>query len=146
MFKAERQDLYHMDLFLWWQFRLKKSVWVEWKIVGLFVNLLCAENKCSLRNRDNFKQHFQMQLSQKGKLVSEFFFTFSKFRFNLEHFFKKMTLIADVFSEAIISEMKNIFCFFYSFSKFIFNFEHFRKKDDPHGWCIFELMDSKKGG
>ena len=106
---------------------------MECKIVVLFVNPWSADNRYSFLNRDDLKQHFQMQLSQKGKLVSEFFFTFSKFTFNLEHFFKKMTLMADIFSEAIISEIKNIFCFFYSFSKFIFNFEHFRKKDDPHG-------------
>ena len=38
-----------------------------------------------------------MQLSQKRKIFSEFFFPFSKFRFNLVHFQKKMALIADVF-------------------------------------------------
>ena len=38
-----------------------------------------------------------MQLSQKRKILSNFFFTFSKLRFNFEHFQKKMTLIADVF-------------------------------------------------
>ena len=30
-----------------------------------------------------------MQLSQKQKIFSDFFFTFSKFRFNFEHFQKK---------------------------------------------------------
>ena len=39
-----------------------------------------------------------MQLSQKRKIFSQFFFAFSKFRFNFEHFQKKITLIADVFS------------------------------------------------
>ena len=38
-----------------------------------------------------------MQLFQKRKTFSEFFFAFSKFRFNFDHFPKKMTLIADVF-------------------------------------------------
>ena len=40
---------------------------------------------------------FHMQLSQKQKIFCQFFFTFCKFRFNFEHFQKKMTLIADVF-------------------------------------------------
>ena len=38
-----------------------------------------------------------MQLSKKGKTFSQFFFPFSEFPFNFEHFPKKMTCIADVF-------------------------------------------------
>ena len=42
-----------------------------------------------------------MILSQKAKIFWECFFTFSKFRFHFEHFRKKMTLIADVFSDLL---------------------------------------------
>ena len=35
------------------------------------------------------------------------------------------------------------FFFFLAFYKFKFNFEHFQKKDEPHSWCIFELMEPK---
>ena len=38
-----------------------------------------------------------MQLSQKQKIFSEFFFVFSKFSFNFKNFSRKMTLIVDVF-------------------------------------------------
>ena len=38
-----------------------------------------------------------MQLSQKRKIFSEFLFEFFIFRFNFEHFQKKMTLTSDVF-------------------------------------------------
>ena len=38
-----------------------------------------------------------MHLSEKGKIFSEFFFPFSKFRFNFERFQKSMALIADLF-------------------------------------------------
>ena len=38
-----------------------------------------------------------MQLSQKQKMFSEFFFVFSKFSFNFKNFSRKMTLIVDVF-------------------------------------------------
>ena len=38
-----------------------------------------------------------MQLSQKQKTFSSFFFAFLKFEFSFEHFQKKMNLIADVF-------------------------------------------------
>ena len=50
---------------------------------------MTADNKYSLLNRDNLQQHFQMLLSQKQNSFSEFFFfTFSKFRLNFEHFQK----------------------------------------------------------
>ena len=38
-----------------------------------------------------------MELSQKPKIFSQFFSTFSNFTFNLNILKKKMTLIADVF-------------------------------------------------
>ena len=58
---------------------------------------MTAENKYSLLNGDNLQQHFQMQLSQKRKIFSKFFFEFSKCRFNFEHFQTKVTLIPGVF-------------------------------------------------
>ena len=67
------------------------------QILGLFVNPLTADHKHSLLNRCNLLQHFQMALSQKRKTCSDFFFAFSKFRFNLKHFQTKMTLSADAF-------------------------------------------------
>ena len=67
------------------------------KIFGLFPNTLTAEDKYSLLNRDNLLQDLQMQLSQKQKHFLNFFFSFSKFKFNFEQFQKKMTHIADVF-------------------------------------------------
>ena len=38
-----------------------------------------------------------MELSRKRKTLPQFFSSFFKFSFNLEHFQKKMTLIPDVF-------------------------------------------------
>ena len=67
------------------------------KILGLFVNPLTVDDKYSPLNRGNLLQHFRMQLSHKQKTFSQYFFAFYKFRFNFEHFQKKMTLIADVF-------------------------------------------------
>ena len=66
-----------------------KSLCVICKILGLFVNLLTADEKYSLLNRDYLSQHFQIQLSQKRKMLSEFFFAFSKSRLNFKHFQKK---------------------------------------------------------
>ena len=66
-----------------------KSLCVICKILGLFVNLLTADEKYSLLNRDYLSQYFQIQLSQKRKMLSEFFFAFSKSRLNFKHFQKK---------------------------------------------------------
>ena len=89
LLKSERQHLYQIFWFLWTHFRLKKSLWVTSKILGLFLNPFTADNKYSLLNRDNFFKHFQMQLSQKPKTISPFFFACSKFTFNFEYFQKE---------------------------------------------------------
>ena len=63
------------------------------QILGLFVNPLTADDKYPFLNRANLLQHFQIHLSQKRKIFSEyfffFFFAFSQFRFNFEHSQKK---------------------------------------------------------
>ena len=59
------------------------------KIFGLLVNPFTAGDKYSLLNWGNLLQHFQMSLFQKRKVFSKFFFAFSKFKFNFEHFLKK---------------------------------------------------------
>ena len=58
------------------QFSWKKSLLVICKILGLFVNTPNADDKYSVLNRDTLLQHLQMQLSQKQKTFSEYFFTF----------------------------------------------------------------------
>ena len=39
----------------------------------MFVNILNADDKCFLLNRDNFRQPIQMQLSEKQKKVFSIF-------------------------------------------------------------------------
>ena len=70
-----------------------------YKILRLFVNTLTADDKHYLLNRDNLTQPIQMQLSQKQKTFSQFFFAFLKSILNYKHFTKKMTLRAVVFPE-----------------------------------------------
>ena len=60
-----------------------------YKIVRLFVNTLTADDKHYLLNRDNLTQPIQIQLSQKQKTFSEFFFAFSKSILNFKHLPKK---------------------------------------------------------
>ena len=55
----------------------------------MFVNTLRVNDKDYLLNRDNLTQPIQIQLSQKPKIFSEFFFGFLKSILNFKHFSKK---------------------------------------------------------
>ena len=59
------------------------------KVLRLFVNTLTVNDKHYLLNRDNLTQPIQMQLSQKQKTFSEFFFAFLKSILNFKHLTKK---------------------------------------------------------
>ena len=65
----------------------------------MFVNILTADHKYSLLNRNNLKQPIQMQLSHKKKTFSKCVSIYSIFK-------KKMTIIADVFPEIADSEKR----------------------------------------
>ena len=55
----------------------------------MFLKILAGHDKYSLLNRDNLRQHIQMQLPQKQKMFSEFFYSFLKYRLRFEYFPKK---------------------------------------------------------
>ena len=76
LLKSPRQHLFHIYWSTWTELSLKKSVLVIFKILGLFVNTLTADDKYSLLNRNNLRQPIQMQLSQKQKLFFNFFWIF----------------------------------------------------------------------
>ena len=78
----------------------KKSPWVWYEILRLFINALTADDKYSGSNMQNFPQQFQTPASQKQKIFSGFFIELLKCAWNLEHFQKK-----DEFSSLIISEI-----------------------------------------
>ena len=59
------------------------------KTLRLFVNTLTLDDKHYLLNRDNLTQPIQIQLSQKQKTFSEFFFAFLKSILNFKHLPKK---------------------------------------------------------
>ena len=98
LLKSELEHLYHIYWSLRRQLNSKKSLLTICKILRFFLNILAADNKYSLLNRDNLTEPIQMQVSQKQKPFSNSFSAFLKFRLNLEHFRKKkMSVIADVF-------------------------------------------------
>ena len=67
----------------------KKSPLVLYQILSLFVNTFSTDGKYSRRNMQNFSQQLETPLSKKEKIFSEFFITFLKCAFKLEHFEKK---------------------------------------------------------
>ena len=105
--KSGQQHLYHIYWSLWKQFSWKKSLLVIFKILGLFLNPLSADDKYYLLKRGNLLQHFQIQLSRKRNILSQFFFfEFPKFRFNFEHFQKKDDLHSWCIFELTYSEKR----------------------------------------
>ena len=56
----------------------KKSRWVWYEILRLFVNALTADDKYCDSNMQNFSQQFQTPLSQKQKTLAGFFIAFLK--------------------------------------------------------------------
>ena len=67
----------------------KKSLLLIHKILRPFLETSAVNDKHYLLNRDNFAQRIQMQLSQKQKTFSEFFFAFLKSILNFKHLPKK---------------------------------------------------------
>ena len=57
--------------------------------LGLFANILAANDKYPVLNIDKLMSLIQMQLSQKQNRFFEFLFPFLKWRLNLEYFEKK---------------------------------------------------------
>ena len=59
------------------------------KILGVFFNTLTVDDKHYLLNRDKLTPPIQVQLCQKLKAFSEFFFPFSNSILNFKHSRKK---------------------------------------------------------
>ena len=83
------QHLYHIEWSLQSQLSWKKTILLIWKIFGLLVNTLAAEEKYSALNRQSLTISIQMQLPQQKKTFSQFFSPFSKSKLNFKHFEKK---------------------------------------------------------
>ena len=64
----------------------KKYVLVISKVLRMFVNILTADDKCFLLNRDNLRKPIQMQLSEQERKFPEFFCAILISTINFEHF------------------------------------------------------------
>ena len=67
----------------------KKYLLVIHKILRPLFHTLAVNDKQYLINRDNLTQPIQIQLSQKQKILSQFFFAFVKSILNFKHLPKK---------------------------------------------------------
>ena len=65
------------------------SLLVIHKMLRLFVNTFTVNDRHYLLNRGNLTQPIQMQLSEKQKTFSQFFFAFLKSILNFKHLPKK---------------------------------------------------------
>ena len=92
LLKSASEDLYHIHQSLPRKFSWKKSLLLTWKILGLLVNTLAANEKYSVLNRDNLTTQIKMQLSQKNKLFLRLFLHFSNLTQILNILKKKVTL------------------------------------------------------
>ena len=100
LLKSARHQHYSLFSSVRCKLSCKKSPWVWYEILGLFVNALTADDKYSGSNMQNLPQQFQTPLSQKQKTFSGFFIAFLKCAWNLEHFQKK-----DEYHSLIISDI-----------------------------------------
>ena len=97
--KSKRNHLYQIYRSLWRQVSWKKSLLVLCKVLTMFVNILTADDKHFLVNRDNLRQPINTQLSQKKNYFMNLFLQFWNLNKILKIFKKKMTLMADVFAK-----------------------------------------------
>ena len=72
--------------------------------MALFLNTMAADDKTSLRSRDNFVEQTQIQLSQGPKTFSGFFFAFLKITLHFQYFLKKEECHSLSFSGFLDSE------------------------------------------
>ena len=106
LLKSASQHLYHLYWSLPSELSWKKSLLLRSQIFGLVFNTLALDEKRSLLNRDELTIPIQMPLSQKQKILSEFFAAFLKSVLNFKYFEKKYDLHTFCISE--ITDSKNV--------------------------------------
>ena len=96
LLKPASHHLYHIHWSLPSQLSWKKSPLLTCQILGLLVNTLAVDEKCSVLNRDNFTIPIQMKLSQKQKNFVHFLLHFWNLDYILNILKQKMTITAFV--------------------------------------------------
>ena len=87
--KCPSQHIYHVCSSFWGKLILKLSPLVLGEVLVMFLNTLSADRKYPIEDWENLQLQIQMQLSQKQKLFSQFFFRFLKSTSNFKRFERK---------------------------------------------------------
>ena len=94
LLKSARNHFYTIVPLIPDKFSCKNLLLFRFEVLGLILNTMTTGDNISHRNRDNFAQQIQMQLSQKPKSFSEFFFEFLKPSSNCQYSLNKKSPIA----------------------------------------------------
>ena len=98
LLKSSSPQFHHIYWSLWKQLGCKKWLLAIFQILGLVANILSANDKYPVLNRDNLMIRIQMELYQKQKKFSVYFVPYLKSSWNFEYFEKKkLTLLDFVF-------------------------------------------------
>ena len=95
--QPRRDERHHYYPFFQWipgKLSWKKASLLWSLILRLFANTLTADGKYSCRDMQNFRKQIQTLLSEKRKTFSGYFIEILKRSWNLEHFAKKMSVLA----------------------------------------------------
>ena len=99
LLKSISQHFHHIHCSLARKLCQEKSLLLTCEILGLLVNILAADEKYPVLNRDNLTISVQMQLCEKQKPFSHLFSAFLKYSLNFKYCEKKMTIIDFAFSK-----------------------------------------------
>ena len=89
LLKAASDHLYHIHWSLPSHLSWKKSLLLTCKSLGPLANILAADEKGPVLNKDNLMIPIQMELSQKQKRFSQCLAAFLKYSLNFKYFTKK---------------------------------------------------------
>ena len=95
--KSSWENLHQIFSSLWGEIIWKKSPWLKFEIIGLFVNTWTADYRYPVPDCETLAFPIQIQLSYKQKTFSGFSIPFVKSPSNSEIFQKKNLVIANVF-------------------------------------------------
>ena len=87
--KSSWEHFYHIFWSMWAEIIWQTSPWLNFCIIGLFVNTWTADHKYPVPDCENLPLPIQIQLSQEQKTFSRFFIQFMESPSSFEDFQKK---------------------------------------------------------
>ena len=76
LFESEQYHLYHIYWSEWRRWSWNKFLLLICQVLRMFVKIWTADDKCFLLNRNKLRQKIQIQVSEKQKTFSQFFYQF----------------------------------------------------------------------